>query len=251
MRILWLFAHPEPKSLNAALRDAGRKALADLGHELRESDLYAMGWNPVVSAADFGGSADRLAVSRDSAAAYASGALAADIQEEQDKLRWADAVVVQFPLWWFGPPAILKGWFDRVLVEGFAYGVPGADGRPLRYGAGPLSGKRAFTIVSTGSAAPGFTPRGVHGALRDVLWPLLHGVFFYTGMDVLAPLEISAANRTTPEDADRHAARLRDRLAGLADEAPIPFRAERADYEGLLLRPDVAPGRTGLDAHLR
>ncbi|WP_240489825.1 NAD(P)H-dependent oxidoreductase [Actinomadura atramentaria] len=253
IRILWVFAHPEPGSLNGALRDAGLKAVADLGHEVRESDLYAMDWNPVITAADYGDAAGRLVVGRDSAAAHASGTLAADIRAEQEKLRWADAVVVQFPLWWFGPPAILKGWFDRVLVQGFAHGVHADDGRALRYGAGPLSGRRVLTVVSTGARPETFAPRGVHGDLRHVLWPVLHGVYWYTGMDALEPLHVASADRATPADAERHAARLRARLAGLADERPIPYRHESGgDYDDdLVLRPHLAAGAAGLEAHLR
>lgn len=60
-----------------------------------------------------------------------AGKLSGDIRREQDKLPRADTLVVQFPLWWFGPPAILKGWFDRLFVQGFAQGVldPGPAGR--------------------------------------------------------------------------------------------------------------------------
>ncbi|MEK8171985.1 NAD(P)H-dependent oxidoreductase [Streptomyces sp. M19] len=77
---------------------------------------------------------ERLVVTRESKRAYTDGTLSEDIRAEQDKLRWADTIVLQFPMWWFGVPAILKGWFDRVFVKGFAYGVKDADGRTLRYG---------------------------------------------------------------------------------------------------------------------
>jgi NAD(P)H dehydrogenase (quinone) len=145
MRILWVCAHPEPRSLNAALRKVALRTLTVDGHEVRSSDLYAMDWNPVVTAADFRHEHDRrLHIGQRSRQALEQGTLAADILAEQRKLNWADALVVQFPLWWYGMPAILEGWFDRVFVEGYGYGVRGADGSTRRYGDGMLaSGTRA------------------------------------------------------------------------------------------------------------
>ena len=118
MKILWVSAHPEPKSLNAALRSDALSALRGADHDIRTSDLYAMRWNPVVTADDFGHDPHhRLLVGARSGQALTEGTLAPDIRAEQRKLAWADAVIVQFPLWWYGMPAILKGWFDRVFVD--------------------------------------------------------------------------------------------------------------------------------------
>ncbi|WP_199836286.1 NAD(P)H-dependent oxidoreductase, partial [Streptomyces sp. NRRL F-4489] len=123
MKVLWLFAHPESRSLNAALRTEGLRTLEAHGHEHTLSDLYAMKWNPVVDAADYDHDpSDRLQVGDASERAYATGRLSPDIADEQRKLAWADTLVLQFPLWWYGMPAILKGWFDRVFVKGFAFG---------------------------------------------------------------------------------------------------------------------------------
>lgn len=67
-------------------------------------------------------------------------------------------LVFQFPLWWAGVPAILKGWFDRVLVQGFAFGLTAPDGRVRRYGEGGLGGKRALVITTIGARASAFGP---------------------------------------------------------------------------------------------
>jgi NAD(P)H dehydrogenase (quinone) len=249
MNILWIFAHPEPRSLNGALRDHGLRTLRRLGHATRQSDLYAMGWDPVVRAADYGHDPrHRLNVGRASEHAHATGRLAPDIQAEQDKLAWADALVVQFPLWWFGMPAILKGWFDRVFVQGFAFGITDAAGRTLRYGDGGLTGKRALTIVTAGARPSGLTGRGVHGPTEELLFPLLHGTFWYTGISPLRPLMIPGADRMTPQGLARHTTRLQERLRTLPAEEPLPYRREHGgDYDAdLLLRPELAPGRTGL-----
>ncbi|MCQ0011710.1 NAD(P)H-dependent oxidoreductase [Actinomadura madurae] len=172
MNVLWIFAHPEGRSLNGALRDHGAATLRRHGHHVRHSDLYAMGWNPVVGPEDFGHDpAARLIVGAESQRAHAAGALAPDIRAEQDKIAWADALIVQFPLWWYGMPAILKGWFDRVFVQGFAFGVTDDRGRTLRYGDGGLAGRRALVVTTAGARATGLGPRGVHGAAEDVLFP--------------------------------------------------------------------------------
>lgn len=254
MNVLWVFAHPEPRSLSGALRDDGLRTLRELGHAVRESDLYAMKWNPVVDAADFGAEAgnERLVVGAASARAHARGELSPDIVAEQEKLDWADAVVVQFPLWWYGMPAILKGWFDRVFVKGFGYGIRAADGRTLRYGEGRLAGKRAMAVLTAGAREPAMGPRGVNGALNEVLFPLHHGTLFYAGMQVLEPLAVHGADRV-PDDRFAEAQdRLRERLHTLETAKPIPFRTQNGgDYdEDLVLRPNHAPGATGLAIHL-
>ncbi|WP_367125116.1 NAD(P)H-dependent oxidoreductase [Streptomyces phytohabitans] len=257
MKVLWTSAHPERRSLNAHLRTEGLRALGAYGHEHRESDLYAMGWDPVLGAGDVrpdgAGAGERLFVGEEQQRAYERGALSADIRTEQEKVGWADALVFQFPLWWFGPPAILKGWFDRVLVQGFAFGVRDGHGRTRRYGDGGLAGKRALAVTSVGARASGFGPRGVHGQLDEVLFPLLHGTFWYTGMAPLPPYAVYGADRLTAPEARARVAELRARLRELPTAAPIPYRREAGgDYdEGLVLRPSAAPGRTGVAAHVR
>lgn len=255
MKVLWVFAHPEPRSLNASLRDVGIAALVREGHEVWQSDLYAMGWKAVVDAADYDrhGSGERLVVPAASARAHRSGGLSGDIEEEQRKLLWADAVVVQFPLWWYGMPAILKGWFDRVFVKGFAYGVrsPRCAGRTVRYGDGVLAGKRALTVVTSGSPDLALGPRGINGQLDHVLFPLLHGTLWYTGMGVLPPVVVTGADRLDARAFEHAAARIRVRVTNMAEDDVLPFRTQDGgDYDDdLVLRPEIAPGRTGLDVH--
>ena len=125
MNILIVFAHPEARSLNGSLKDFAVAHLQKSGHNVQVSDLYAMHWKAQIDADDSTASpvSDRFDASADSQYAYAHGTQRPDIAAEQEKLRWADAVIFQFPLWWFSMPAIMKGWFDRVYAYGFAYGV--------------------------------------------------------------------------------------------------------------------------------
>lgn len=232
---MWVLAHPDDRSLNAALHREGIAALAEAGHRVEVSDLYAMKWNPAVTLDDYGthghGAHDygeRGRVDKASQRALEDGTLSPDIRAEQDKLGRADLVVLQFPLWWFGMPAILKGWIDRVFVRGYAYGIPDPErpGRSLRYGAGGLAGKRALAVVTVGGAPGGYQPGGIEGALEDVLFPLLHGVFFYTGMAPLPPVAVYNANHLPGRDYRAAVAGLRARLAAAATEDPIPYQPE-------------------------
>lgn len=251
MKVLWLFAHPDQRSLNAHLRDEGARELTNLGHECRQSDLYAMGWKAVVDADDFDHDrAERFVVGSTSKRAYLSGNLSDDIRAEQEKLNWADTVVLQFPLWWYGMPAILKGWFDRVFVSGFAYDVV-ENGRTLRYGEGGLAGKRAMIVVSAGAREAHFGPRGINGDLNDLLFPLQHGTLWYTGMDVVPPLLLPGADRFSAEQFEQSAKELRERLRTLPTTSPLPFRRQNSgDYDrDLVLRPEIAPGRSGIGVH--
>ena len=117
--ILWVSAHPDRHSLTAALRAEGIGHLRKQGYEVTESDLYAMRWNHLLGDDELAAGTSPLADRQKSAALC--GALGPDVRAEQDKLRRADTVVIQFPLWWYGMPAVLKGWFDRVFASGFAF----------------------------------------------------------------------------------------------------------------------------------
>src|SRR5437764_11794473 len=201
MKVLLVFAHPEPRSLNGALRDVAIKELAARGHEVRVSDLYADGWKSEVDRADFPAMAPDgrfmpVGASKD---AFAAGALTDDVKAEIENLLWADTLILQFPLWWFGMPAILKGWVDRVFAYGFAYGVGAHGGERWgdRYGEGALSGRRAMLSVTIGGRAPHYGERGVNGRLDDLLWPIQHGMLFYPGMQILPPFAVYQSDRLT------------------------------------------------------
>ncbi|MGH3449868.1 MAG: NAD(P)H-dependent oxidoreductase [Haloechinothrix sp.] len=255
MNVLWVFAHPDQNSLNASLRAEGIRTLVEAGHSCRVSDLYAMKWKATVDRDDFTHHEpdERLVVTTASQHAHRTGTLSQDILAEQEKLDWADAVIVQFPLWWYGMPAILKGWFDRVFVKGFAYGVsdPQHSGRTLRYGEGNLAGTLALVVVSTGSPEAALGPRGINGQVDQVLFPLLHGTLWYTGMSVLPPVVVHGADRVDHEGYAAAAELLRERLTSLEDTSRIPFRYQNGgDYDdNLVLRPELAPDSTGLAVH--
>src|ERR1700736_2528074 len=123
MRVLIVHAHPEPASFNMALTRAATDALRDAGHEVVLSDLYAERFDPAAGRHDFTTVAAPSPFHYQSEQAYAAehGGFAAEIRREQERVLGADLLILQFPLWWGAPPAILKGWFERVLAYGFAY----------------------------------------------------------------------------------------------------------------------------------
>jgi len=183
MKVLIVSTHPEPQSFNTALRDHGIDVLRAGGHEVVLSDLDAMGFNPVASAADFGARAnpDYLVYALEQRHGYEQRTLAPDILAEVDKLLWCDLLILHFPLFWFSVPARLKGWIDRVLLSGVAYG-----GKRF-YDRGGLAGRKALVTLTLGGREHMFGPDAVHGPLEDMLRPLLRGTLYYTGLTVLPP----------------------------------------------------------------
>ena len=121
MKVLLIYAHPEPRSLNGALKDFAVRHLQNAGHEVQVSDLYAMRWKAGFDADDSSAPpvGEFWRSTLDSKQAFEQGTQSADIVAEQEKLLWADTVIFQFPLWWFSMPAIMKGWIDRVYAWGF------------------------------------------------------------------------------------------------------------------------------------
>lgn len=225
MNVLIVFAHPESKSFNGALRDLAVDTLRATGHHVEISDLYASGFKAVADAHDFTERADPgyLRIDREQTAAHEAGTTSADIRTEQDKVARADLVIIQFPLWWFGPPAILKGWFDRVFTRGFGY-LPGC-----KYDTGLMRGKLAMLSVTTGTSADTYAPDGIDGEILDILWPVHNGLLRYTGFDVLVPNIVHMPGRIS--DTERAAAlqHYASRLQNLDDQRTLFFHPS-SDY---------------------
>jgi NAD(P)H dehydrogenase (quinone) len=257
MNVLLVYAHPEPQSLNGALKDFSVKRLEAARHIVRVSDLYAMKWKPTIDADDsvdhIPGTVFNPAV--ESKHAFQNGTQSDDIAAEQEKLKWADALIFQFPLWWFSMPAIMKGWVERVYAYGFAYGVgEHSDHRwGDRYGEGSLAGKRAMLVVTAGGWEPHYSPRGINGPIDDVLFPINHGVLFYPGFDVLPPFVVYRTSRMDEARFAQTCDALGRRLDELWSTRPIPYRRQNAgeyDIPECVLKNGVAPGQVGFAAHI-
>jgi NAD(P)H dehydrogenase (quinone) len=183
MKILIVHAHYEPQSFNTALKDTAVQTLTDAGHEVRVSDLYAMNWNPVASKADFSqpSNPDYCVYALEQRKGVETGTLAQDIQDEIEKVEWCDLLILNFPIFWFSAPAMLKGWIDRVFVSGRFYG-----GKRF-YDKGGMLGKKALVTVTLGGQEHMFGPNAIHGEMHTMLRPILRGALAYCGFAVLPP----------------------------------------------------------------
>jgi len=217
MNVLVVLAHPERRSFNGALFDTAVRELSSQGHNLATSDLYRLGFNPVSDRHNFCTVKDPDYLKLQAEEAYASenAGFAPDLETEICKLESCDLLILQFPLWWFGLPAILKGWIDRVLAMGRTYGY-GA-----MYRKGKFRGKRGFLCLTTGGVEEAYVKTGQHGDIHAMLRPVQHGVLEFVGFDVLAPQIHFGAARATPEQREKWLAQYALRLRTIASEAPI------------------------------
>ena len=183
MQALLVYAHPEPQAFNAALRDVAIEALQEQGYVVEVSALYAMNFNPVAGRGDFTGcqNSEIFNLSLEQRHAAKNGTLIPLIAQQLEALQKADLLILQFPLWWFGMPAILKGWIDRVFISGVVYG------RSAQFELGKFRGKRALVCTTTGAPELAYGPEGINGEMNNLLMPLLRGVLGFTGMTVLPP----------------------------------------------------------------
>jgi putative NADPH-quinone reductase len=130
MRFLVVYAHPVEDSFHAALHRRVVTTLTSAGHDVDDCDLYAEGFQPVLSREE-----RRVYHNTDANGAFAP--------REIERLRRCQGLVMVFPTWWFGMPAILKGWFDRVWLPGVAFALADGQTRPL------LHDIMRFSVVTT------------------------------------------------------------------------------------------------------
>ena len=230
---LIVLAHPDARSFNGAWAQASADASRRLGHEVLWSDLGTIGFDPAERAAHYDPefSAQRFDPLKAQEAASARDALPADVAAETAKLHRADRVIFHFPIWWFAPPAILKGWFDRVLAHGQEHDTD------RRFDLGRYVGRKALFCVTTGSKASESAHNGREGDVQMLVWPAAM-TLRYLGFTVLVPEIVHgvhgyhrAASRPAFED------RLRARLDAQFDlierfdkRARIPFNPD-ADFD--------------------
>jgi NAD(P)H dehydrogenase (quinone) len=245
MRVFIVHAHPEPKSFNGAMTREAVEALSEAGHETIVSDLYGMGFDPVSGRENFRTVHDPEYFRQQAEEAYAAAhdGFAREIGAEQDKLFWCELLVFQFPLWWFGLPAILKGWVDRVFAAG---GRTYGGGK--WYDRGVFAGKRAMCSVTIGGPAPIYSSDGLNGPIEQILFPINHGMFYFTGFTVLEPFLVHAPARISEAQRSEALARYRARLLD-AWRAPVIAYPKLADYDEnrvLIRTPATASGPSEL-----
>lgn len=210
--ILIVIAHPEARSFSHAMAQAAATAARAAGHNVTLSDLCAEGFRADIGRHDMTSIADagRFHVQTEQTEAARKRAFAPDIAREQARLADADILILQFPLWWGGPPAVLKGWIDRVLAYGFAY----VDGR--RFESGLFRGRRAMLGVTTGGTVERFSEGGVYGPIGPILMPLQRLALGYMGFDVAPPYVAHGVPRSGEAARRAHLAAFAEAVVALA-----------------------------------
>lgn len=226
MHTLIVNAHPEPTSFCSSLARTAHDTLTARGHSAIVSDLYRDGFDPAGGPGDFTerAYADRFGYQREQIAASRNGTFAPPLAREIERVKNADLVILHFPLWWFGLPAMMKGWVDRVFAMGFAYG-PGQS-----HATGPLKGKRAMLTFTTGSPAVAFGADAPNGDMNALLFPIQYGMLHFVGMDVLPPFIAYGAARVDEAARLAYLDRYTAHLSALDQAEPLrltPAHPER------------------------
>lgn len=178
---LILHAHPSPHSFTACWADASAAAAESLGDNVLRSDLCGEGFDPTEDPAHYADPPHPFDVLKAQEQASARNTLPQDVETEIAKLEAADRLILHFPLWWFAPPSILKGWMERVLAHGRTHDVDN------RFDTGRFRGRKVLFCVTTGARAAESGSDGKEGDTRLHLWPAAY-TFRYLGFDVLEPV---------------------------------------------------------------
>lgn len=132
MRALVVYCHPKTDSFNAAVKDLVLAKLRAVGAEVRLADLYRRGFTPVLTDAEWEG--------------YLTCPTNADaVADDVADLRWCDTLIFVYPTWWYGLPAMLKGWLDRVMLPDVAFLMPDDSNRNIRPGLRHITRLGVFT----------------------------------------------------------------------------------------------------------
>ena len=163
MRILTVLANPNKHCFSRVLVEKLFEVAGDKGHECDLLDLYREDFNPILSEEDF--------------EAFNRGRTPDDIKAQQDRIAQADVVAFFHPVWWFGMPAVMKGWIDRVFSYGFAYGHDSRGVKPL------LTGKKAILVNTAGGAKKqSYDETG----FQDAMVKLLDlGIYQFVGFEII------------------------------------------------------------------
>lgn len=187
MRHLVISAHPNTKSFNHSVVETYVAALDERKHRVECRDLYAMNFNPVMSARDL--------------AAVGSGRASKDIRDEQAAVRRADVLTFTSPLWWGGLPAMLKGYIDRVFCAGFAYVIKQGEYVP------GLAGKKGVIITTSAATKEELKSEGTLRALRTIYD---EGLMRFTGMKLVKHLYLSGIEPDMSRaEGEKHLANVR------------------------------------------
>ncbi|HXQ13783.1 MAG TPA: NAD(P)H-dependent oxidoreductase [Caulobacteraceae bacterium] len=206
MRHAVILSHPDPASFNAAVAKTYTAAVAALGQEASMRDLYAEGFDPRLPAAELPWRPDFR--------------VSDTIAAERARLATADVIAFVYPLWFNAPPAMLKGYVERVFGMGFGYGSDGGGTRPL------LMGKSLVSISTSGAPNAWVGQTGVTERLREGFDDHLAAV---CGLSVLDHLHLGGITPGIREDAGKA---MLDHVAQLVRRHFAPARQAGAAIDG-------------------
>lgn len=183
MNVLIVLAHPEPKSLNGRLKDLAVETLTENGHDVKVSDLHSLNFKATLDQSDFINRADPETFNAilEQYSSVKNGTVAEDVFLEMEKVKWADLLIFQFPIYWTSMPAILKGWVDRVFANGFAFDAV----EEKYYETGLLKGKKALVSITTGAPRILYSEGMPHGDIEKLMISFTHNTLEFVGLDVL------------------------------------------------------------------
>lgn len=159
MKVLIVYAHPNPKSFNHAILETVGEGLREAGHEVKVKELYEEKIKPHLDGEDF--------------EALMAGKVPADVQKEQADLSWAEGLVLIYPIWWFSTPSVLKSWIDRVFTKGFAYDF--SESGPV----GLLKHGKALVFTTTGGDEATYEASGMKSVIT---LPVTAGTLGFCGI---------------------------------------------------------------------
>jgi NAD(P)H dehydrogenase (quinone) len=217
-KVLIVHVHPEENSFCSALKNTAIEHFTNKGAQVKVSDLYKMNFNPVGGKHDFTTLQNNnyFKYQLEQVNAYQNNLFADDVKLEMEKLEWCDTLIFNFPLWWFGLPALLKGWVDRVFAMGFIYGA----GKGV-YDAGTFKNKTAFLTFTTGGPELAYGPNGKNGSLDVILYPIQHGMFYFAGMKTLPPFVCFSPVRMDDNTRTNELLKYKNYLSSIDDKIAI------------------------------
>jgi len=176
-----VLAHPESRSFNAHLVSVAALSLQARGWTVSISDLHAMGFDPCERRDHYGLSpAQRFDVQAEQRLASEEARIPAIVQHEIESLDRADLLILQYPMWWHLPPAMMKEWMDRVFIYGEVYASQ------KRFEKGRFLGKRAMISVTVATGSETYAFNGRSGDIDLLLWPVNFSLA-YVGFTMHAP----------------------------------------------------------------
>ena len=207
MHLLIVFSHPFTDKYPTAVMDAFHQPFVDGGYSVDVLDLYQESFDPRFTSEDH--------------AHFWGGPVPDEIAAMHRRVEKADRLAFIFPVYWWGMPAMMKGWIDRIFVYQQTYC------QEARYECGRFTDKQALLAVTTGDPKCMYEPDGAHGDMLGVLKPIHRGVLAMTGFQVLPPFiayepaELSEQERIVLLD------QYQSRLENITRDTPLsipPFK---------------------------